>query len=159
MLLFAFLFLRYLAFPRLAATEVYAIWVKPNIEELQAIYAPLRWPTCAPAFVLTTRQTYIISAVTTSRPLRIITDALSPHQLQVFPPSRRCVSITRKLFGADLAYEEHRIQGVRIVVISREKLAPDQGRTSSSASGQRAAGMGTTRGNRSVYERPTVRST
>ena len=36
---------RYLAFPSLAATEVYAIWMKPLIQDLQAIYAPLRWPS------------------------------------------------------------------------------------------------------------------
>jgi hypothetical protein len=71
---------RYLAFPSLAATEVYAIWMKPLIQDLQAIYAPLRWPSV--------------------------------------------VHIVRSVFGSDLSYEEHRIQGVRIVVIAKEKLAP-----------------------------------
>lgn len=98
----------YLAFPRLAANEVYAIWMSPSIHDLQTIYAPLRWSAS--------------------------------------------VALARRLFGSDLAYEEHRIQGVRIVVIARERLAPER---PPSHAGSRLVSSAASDA-RPLYERPTV---
>ena len=70
----------YTCFHRLAAAEVYAIWLKPVISDMQCIYAPLRWPS-------------VVGAV-------------------------------RRLCHSDLHFEEHRVKGVRIVVISKGSLVP-----------------------------------
>ena len=92
------LFPWYLAFPRLAAAEVYDIWCRPVMTDMQAIYAPLRWPAC--------------------------------------------VSFVRRTFASDLHFAEHRIRGVRIVVISKEKLGTERD-AERDAEGE-------------VYERPTI---